>query len=329
MVITEHYNNEHPVGPKFRQLMKRSHEVMLEKNDDYVLVIAGATGTGKSSLGMWVYETIDPEGSIEQIGLTRQDFASLLHRASSLPRPKRYAQNDEGKLNRREWQNDWSKEVLEIYHDIRGLNIWHTWCTAMPNLLDREFVKERVKGFVFVYNKSMTARRFLYFTRDDLLKFMERNDNKLSMDLLKKYGRAFASLDSYFTRYTGRLWDEYEEKKDDRMTERVNEFFEKWGGEWGSATQISATLGVDKNTVIKHTARLVKEGIIFPGEDFKVTAAGHYLFNKRTAVEKLRGYAFSDTQRRSKLAPFTASLTLGNSYNARKGKKRPATAEGL
>lgn len=320
MVITEHYKEGAPVGPVFQRLIKQSHVTMMEKNDDFVFVIAGTTGSGKSSLGLWTYETIDPEGSIEQVGLTRSDFAKLLHRASTLPRPKRYAQNDEGKLNRREWNNDWSREVLEIYHDIRGLNIWHTWCTAMPNLLDREFVKERVKGFAFVYTKGTTSRRFLYFTRDDLLKFMDRNDGKLSMDLLKKYGRTFASLDSYFTAYKGPLWDEYEEKKEERMTERVTEFYKKWGMEGKSARQLGGELGVSKNTVISKTAKLVKEGLMASGEDFSVSPTGQYQFTP-SGEDKLKLYGFSENLSKSVLAPLADMPVLSSSYNARKAKR--------
>lgn len=320
MVITEHYKAGEKVGPIFRSLIKKSHVTMLEKNDDVVTVIAGPTGGGKSSLGLWIYEDIDPEGSIDQVGLNRADFAKLLFKASQLPKHRRYAQNDEGKLNRREWNNDWSREVLEIYHDIRGLNIFHVWCTAMPNLLDREFVKERVKIFLFVYNKSNTARRFLYFTKDDLLKFMDKNDGKLSMDLLKKYGRTFATLDSYFTKYEGRLWKEYEEKKDDRMTERVREFYQKWGMEGKSARQLGAELGISKNTVISKAAKLVKEGLMSSGEDFSVSPTGQYQFTP-SGEDKLKLYGFSENLSRSILAPLADQPVLSSSYNARKAKK--------
>lgn len=232
MVHKEPYVPGTKIGPIYIQLMKKAAEQMGKErgNDDYILINVGTAGSGKSHLGMHTYEAVSPELDIDQIALTKEDLARAFKK-STLTNGFRFVQYDEGKLNKREWNTHWSRDLLELYHDVRELNIFHIWCTAMPNLIDREFVDARVKGLVYIYTKGEDYRRFLLFTKQDLLRFMDANDNKLSFKLLKKYGDAFARLDSYFTEYDGELSKEYSLKKKDRMTSRVDEFYEKYAKE--------------------------------------------------------------------------------------------------
>jgi hypothetical protein len=244
------------------------------KDDDFILVIAGTAGSGKTSLGLHTYTAIAPGPRIEQIALTKSDFAIGLDRAAN-DTDFRYLQYDEGKLNRRDWQSDWSKELLEIYHDIRGLNIFHVWCTAMPELLDRVFVETRVKGFVFVYNKGDYVRRFLYFTKSDLLRFMDANDGKISMKVLAKFGKTFASLDSYFLRYEGALWKDYELKKTQRMLERVEDFKNRWMAEgWTEIAVTARDAAIGKKTCLVWIQEFLAAGEL-SAADIVVSGGGH------------------------------------------------------
>lgn len=324
-MIVEPYQKGQPVGPQFRRIMRLGAEAIKKKNDDFIFVIAGTAGKGKSSLGLWTYEDLDPNANISQVALTRSDFAISFDEAGK-KEGFRYLQYDEGKMNRRDWQSEWSKELLELYHDCRGDNIFHVWCTAMPELLDRVFVEERVKGFAFIYSKGDFARRFLYFTKNDLLRFMEANDNKISSKLLDKYGRSFASLDSYFLKYQGRLWADYEAKKKERLTERRSAFREKWASDgWQNASQVKAILGVAGHpTVTNWTTKLVQAGIMTPGEDFTVIGAGSYKFSPK-GIDKLKDYA-EELRNKSVLGPLVREKGLSRApiqlFSARKEKNR-------
>lgn len=290
-MIIDRYDPNEPVGKHFRRIMKMGKDAITAKNDDFILVIGATAGKGKSSLGLWTYEDLDPNATVDQVALTRSDFAIGIDEAAK-KEGFRYFQYDEGKMNRRDWQSDWSKELLELYHDCRGDNIFHVWCTAMPELLDRVFVEERVKGFAFIYSKGTLFRRFLYFTKADLLRFMEANDNKLSCKLLDKYGKTFASLDSYFIKYNGKLWADYEAKKNSRLSERRTAFREKWASDgWRTAKEVQGILGIAGNTTVPTwTRKLVEAGIMTEGDDFAITATAQYRFHQK-GIDKLKDYS--------------------------------------
>jgi hypothetical protein len=317
-MITDPYVPGQPYGATYGKIITLSASKAVAKNDDFLLIIAGTTGTGKTSLGLHTYDGVCPSASVEQVALTRADFAKALQRAS-IDNQFRYVQYDEGKLNRREWHSDWSKELLEIYHDIRGLNIYHVWCTAFPNLLDREFVTERVKGFVYIYTKDESVRRFLYFTKDDLVKFMDANNGKISLKLLKKFGRVFATLDSWFVKYQGHLWGDYEEKKDDRMKNRVQEFYQKWGSDdWLSDREVAAQLKVSHPSVGKWKRDLVADGLLIPKIDFLDSV--HSSKNSPKAVALLLQKHDESMGKRYRARPVSVLPAISNSYNARGGK---------
>lgn len=279
-MIIDKYEKGRPFGKYFGVMVNSMNKAIREKDDDTILIITGTTGSGKSNLGLWTYEDVFSNPEIEQVALTQQDFAKALKRATTLPRGNRYLQYDEGKLNRRQWQQQWSQDLLEIYHDCRGLNIFHIWCTAYPNLLDREFIKERVKGLAFIFTKDKhRPRQFYYFTKRDLLRFLEKNQ-KITTDLLKKYGKSFAHLHSWFTKYEGPLARAYLDKKEDRMTEQVEKFFEKYGqGESFSLLQASKLLRVNDDTLRKYATMALKEGLL--PESVKAPS-GHWRLNEKT-----------------------------------------------
>ena len=284
MPYVEQYKPGSVVGEQYARLIKLSGSVIGkdQKDDDFILVIAGTAGSGKSSLGLHTYTILDPETcSIDNVALTPQDLAKAFKTAGSRTDGFRYVQYDEGKLNRRDWATEWSKDLLSMYHDIRGKNIYHVWCTAMPNMIDREFVDSRVKGFVFVYSKGKFARRFLYFTKGDLLRFMEANDNKISIKLLNKHGASFARLDSYFLKYTGPLWAAYADKKDDRMDQRIDEFYEKYADESTNLTRFSKEQRVDLKTADKWFKYGVEAALLKEDEHFKTNGLGAVTLNKK------------------------------------------------
>lgn len=268
MIIDEY--NSGSVGPRFKEFVLSANKNVVNKNDDFVMLIVGTTGTGKSNLGLWVQEIIVPVPKIEQIALTRADLARAIDAELEAPSTHRYIQYDEGKLSRRDWASEWSKELLELYHDVRGLNIFHTWCTAMPNLLDREFIKSRVGCLIFIYTKDIDRpRHFLLFTKTDLLRFLDQNDN-ISMDTLKKYGKSHASMQSWFREYDGPMSVAYADKKDARMRERVKQFAKKWGGDEMDQVDAAKHLGVTKQAV----NGWLKNDFFVDGRDYIINGTG-------------------------------------------------------
>lgn len=328
MPYVEQYKAGSVVGEQYARLIKLSGSVIGkdQKDDDFILVIAGTAGSGKSSLGLHTYTLLDPDTcSIDNVALTPQDLAKAFKTAGSRTDGFRYVQYDEGKLNRRDWATEWSKDLLSMYHDIRGKNIYHVWCTAMPNMIDREFVDSRVKGFVFVYSKGKFARRFLYFTKGDLLRFMEANDNKISIKLLKKHGASFARLDSYFLKYTGPLWAAYADKKDDRMDQRIDEFYEKYADESTNLTQFSKQNKVSPMTTNKWFKYGVEAALLKEDEHYKTNGIGAVTLNKKGQDELL--FIMKTQHNKGDVGDNRVFKANDYLFNARQGQNRQTEGE--
>lgn len=296
-MIVDPYVKGAPFGRMFAEYVRDAKNKLTKKDDDFILVIVGTTGTGKSNLGLWTYEeVISPEfQTIAQVALTPSDMGKAIKNASETKRGERYAQYDEGKLNRREWQSEWSKELLSLYHDIRGENIFHTWCTAYPELLDQVFVKERVGALAFIYTKDDDRPRlFLLFTKNDLLRFIDQN-KKISTDLLKKYGKSHASMQSWFTEYKGALKATYLEKKEERMKESINKFYDRWSAQESYTTKdVMQELGVkDKKTI----AVWIPEAGLELEKDYSILPNGSAKFFV-SGKEKLKSYLTERTMKR-------------------------------
>lgn len=283
-MIIDQYNDD-DVGPLFKNLIAGARDNMKQKDDDFIMIIVGATGSGKSNLGLWTQSIVIDTPRIEQIALTRQDLARSLKAASESPMGDRYVQYDEGKLNRRDWMGNWSKELLELYHDIRGLRIFHVWCSAMPNLLEREFIKERVNMVCFITDKAIgRPRHFIVFTKNDILKFLDQNDT-LSMDTLKKFGKRHATLQSWFRPYHGPLVGDYAQKKVNRMEMVVEKFYKSWGTDELSPPQVAEKFDVSANTV----RSWLDDPRLKDGKDYLTSAVGKRIVTPE-GLAKLREF---------------------------------------
>lgn len=322
MIIDQYTEDNY--GPMYGEFIRGASNNMKEKDDDFVMIIIGATGSGKSNLGLWTQSIVIENPRIEQVALTREDLARSLKAAKDSPLGDRYMQYDEGKLNRRDWMGNWSKELLEVYHDIRGLRIFHVWCSAMPNLLEREFIKERVNAICYCYDKAVgRPRHFLLFTKADILKFLQQNET-LSMDTLKKYGKSHATMQSWFRQYKGPMNAEYAQKKENRMMQVVDGFFQRWGAGDMTTNQVADVLGVNPQTVNNWRRAHLEEGA-----DFKTRGSGVARITpeglaklrqiseyKQRNGNSLRGIAFSTS-----LAPLTyPTARFGEKTGQEKGK---------
>lgn len=272
-MIQDDYDKDRSFGAMFEKVIRVSYNTMMRKDDDYLLLVVGMTGSGKSRLGMHIYSIISETPDISQIALNQSDFSRALVNASKL-KGERYLQYDEGKVNRQQWSSKWFQDILGIYHDVRGLHIFHVWCSAYPEWLPKTFIQERVKGMIVIVSKHENKpREFLFFTQRDLLRFMEQND-KLTIGVLRKYGEKHASFKSWFKNYKGPLEDAYKKKKDDRMHSLVNEFFKKWNGETIKPATLAGEVGIDPSTMTTYINRFIEDKTFEMNTHYIVNGAG-------------------------------------------------------
>lgn len=202
----------------------------LASNDDYFLMCVGPTGTGKSSLMLHFYEQFDPEEcNIKFIGLNRYAHAEALKNAKD-KKGLRFCANDEADVSRRDHMTKYNKKLLTLMWQIRGLNIFHWWNNPSGDMLDKPLVEERLKGLIYIDDKSEDRPRiYYYFAKKALLEIWDK-EKSLKHSVLKNY-KNLAFYKGAFSKYTGKLLEPYLLEKNKKMGVAIEEFAQFMGDE--------------------------------------------------------------------------------------------------
>jgi hypothetical protein len=181
--------------------------------------------------------------------------------------------------------------MIDLYFSIRGLQIFHWWSNPSINIIDKEFIEERIKGVIFIATKEKTRpRMYYYFRKTDLLKIWEKFKS-LNLNLLKKISKDYAYYRGWFKDYKGDLLQPYLEKKDKRMDEKVEDFFDKYGEmDLMSRSSILKNLRIGERTLFRYEVELIERGELTQNLDFYISATGRRKYTKE-AINKFKELA--------------------------------------
>lgn len=281
------YDRDRDYDIVFENIIKEVGRTLGTKDDDFLEMCIGTTGTGKSNLMMHAYELLDPEHcTVDAIGLDRVTHAQALKAATTL-KGIRFCANDEANVNKRDALTRYNKMLIDLYMAIRGLQIFHWWNNPSVDMLDKVFVEERIKGLIFIVTKDKDRPRvYYYFTKDGLLRLFEKTKGKLTMKTLKKYAKEYAYYKGWFRAYTGKLSADYLKKKEARMVDKVEDFFKEFGQEdISTQADMAKTFGVDPSTVLRKKQELIKNGWLVEGEDYTTNTQGKAFFTQTGKVK--------------------------------------------
>lgn len=250
-MITATYNKESFVDDKMPELLKIINQKVLHNDDDCLIINVGLTGSGKSTLSAIEYKIIcelrNRPMSAGNIILRAQDFADKIGGIKEMDKKDRIIIYDELKLGKRSAMTKWNKDILQLYSEIRGLNCIHIWNHPSLEMIDKGMIKDRVNGVFFIFDKHKDKpRRYLFFTRDDVLKMLGKH-KKLDFDVLKIHGREYAKYMGYFGRYDGEVMDHYREIKASGMHSAISEFQKKYGNKEAKKKRSDTTGSVEEN----------------------------------------------------------------------------------
>lgn len=297
-----------------------------QKNDDHLLYCTGVTGSGKTSLMFHGYELYDENASIDYIALKRENMADALKRAKK-NKSKRFVGYDEANVSKRDSLTKWNKDLIDLLFAIRGLNIFQWYNNPSIDMVDKVLVQEKINGLIFVATKTNDRPRLYYFfNKQDLLDMFEKHD-RLTIDLLKNEGKKFCSYIGWFKQYKGKLWEEYEKIKENRMESKIDDFFDKWGSKDGSNDYMTIKDVADKicmstSAIRNNHDKLIALGLLVEGRDFVINPAGYRLYNDSAPeIFKLHSQSYYNKRKpkvnnKDNLKPvrFTNIDTVGGKY---------------
>ncbi|MHA1880252.1 MAG: hypothetical protein ACTSYG_07620 [Candidatus Heimdallarchaeota archaeon] len=259
----------------YEKFIKDLAKNMEALDDDFLVMYIGATGTGKTSLAMHGMELFlgterAAKIGVDLIGLTKQSFADALDTSSKMEHP-RIELYDEANISKRDSLSSFNKEMLDLFFSLRGLNIMHMWCNPSLEMIDKSFLREKIRGIFFIPGKNPKARRYYFFRRTDLLKIWEKY-KRLDLDILRKV-KGTAYFCGWFRPYKGVMWKKYLKKKQSRMLEKVETFYAKYGSKIKEFRNedIRRILDCSPKTIQKYVVNMEKEGLIVQDKHFRRT----------------------------------------------------------
>lgn len=263
--------------------------LLTHKDDDYLLLCAGDTGSGKSMLMLHVMDEFMGEyADTSFIGLTRSSFADAFTKIRNVPKEFRFLANDEANISKREALTKYNRDLLDLYYSCRGLNIFHWWNNPSVDMIDKPFIKDRVKGFILIVSKDVKRpRAYYFFTKENLLRILDKYGD-IELKTIRKVRKKYSSFKGWFRDYDGRLKKPYLDMKNPRMLEKVDEFQEKYGKEVNGFTEEyypSRKVALLTGYKSSYVAELCKKGFLVEDEDFKKGPGGR-IYNQK-AVAKL------------------------------------------
>ena len=266
--------------------------------DDFLLLCCGTTGTGKSMLMLHAAEAyMGKEANIDYIGLDKADFAKAqkLAKEKALPR---FCANDEANISKRNSLSTYNKDLIDLYLSNRGQRIFHWWSNPSLDLIDKQFIEERIKGVIYIISKDINIPRvYYYFRKEDMLKIWDKYGN-LKLKLLKKIRKEYAYYRGWFKDYNGFLREAYDKKKEIRMSFKSDDFYEKYGNQSERITTSAAAraLALSITTLKKNKNEMLEKGLL--NEDDIIRAPTGYLYFKKDCLPKIERYA-SDKHRKA------------------------------
>jgi len=270
---------------EYLELLAKKLQERQNRDDDALILAVGDTGTGKSVLSLHLGKLVAGDDfTIECISLDKETFANTLSYVKVLE-GRRCALNDEANLSKRDALSKYSKDTINLYYSIRGLNIVHLWCNPSLDMIDKAFVKERIEGVLFITTKSIdTPRIYYYIPKNSILQILDKYKN-LELKTLKKVRKKYSAYRGWFRDYTGELMQEYKEKKRRRMSNVVEEYFTKYGTkkenqEYLPVAKIARKMNISRDMIDKYKKRLIsEESSLKPTEDYVIGATGLIKFN--------------------------------------------------
>jgi len=177
-----------------KRILTKIRPKIEKKDHDWVWIIDGMEGSGKSVFAMQLAKVLDPSFCIERVAMTPSEFTKAVMRASK----GQAIVFDEGftGLSSRSSLSEINRLIISLCMEMRQKNLFVLIVMPTIFMLDRYIALFRAKGLFHIYTKEGNRGRWVYF-------------NNKSKKLLYIYGKKLFSYAKPRSRFRGRFVDQY------------------------------------------------------------------------------------------------------------------------
>jgi len=175
--------------------LKTTIKPKLKKKDyDWVWIVDGGEGSGKSVFSMQLAKLVDPSFNLERVCMTPNEFTKAIIKANK----GQAVVFDEGftGLSSRASLTEINRLMVSLMMEMRQKNLFIVVVMPTIFLLDRYVALFRARGLFHIYTKDGRRGRWIYF-------------NNKSKKLLYIFGKKLFSYSKPRSNFRGRFADQY------------------------------------------------------------------------------------------------------------------------
>ncbi len=154
------------VAPIVQQQLGKVKKRVLTKDRDFVMVIDGEEGSGKSVLAQQIAKFLDPNFTLDKIVFNSDDFLKIIKdpktkKGSCIVLDEAFAA-----ANNRASLTEVNRSMIGVATEMRQKNLFIIFCIPSFFDLDKYFALWRCRALFHVYFTPTEERRYIMFPKD-------------------------------------------------------------------------------------------------------------------------------------------------------------------
>lgn len=200
-----------------------------EKEWDSVFLICGEEGKGKSTYLLHLINIVDEiKGKQTHITAVTRTLRELIFQLNYTKNKEQLALDEGSELSSDLSYEGIVKAIRKVFTVMRQKSLLVYICFTNPVKINTYFKHDRVKGVFLITERGKVN----FYTRQTFMRIQERivkyKSGVRSIKNVTELGVPPDFIDTY-PKYKGRLWEEYQARKEENINEIIEDLYEEFG----------------------------------------------------------------------------------------------------
>ena len=158
--------NDYWIAPIVAEQLDAVKKRVLDKDRDFVFVIDGEEGSGKSVLAMQLAKYLDPNFNLDKVVFNSDDFLKLIKDPKTKPGSCVLLDEAMAAANARGSLTEVNRSMQAVASEMRQKNLFIIFCIPSFFDLDKYFALWRCRALFHVYFTPDEDRRYVIFPKE-------------------------------------------------------------------------------------------------------------------------------------------------------------------